>query len=169
MISPKGIAELVDVPPIPMEFFEIVHNLSMFLLIDDKHDLGRTVYYNRNDHYYHGHHSPHHPSPYHHWQIGLMGLLFSQIGPMISQGLDMYNDYRRMEEGDIEGMDPEIMRLIKDDNALTLQDYKDEISGLPIVAMTTRTIPAHQADSPKSLPGFPALDDLPHFPVPYAQ
>ena len=155
MISPRHIAQLVDVPPLPDEFFKIIHDLSVFLIVDDRHDIGRSVYYNRSDHYYHGHHSPHHPSPYHHWQLGLAGLIFSQLGSMFNQGMQLYNDYQQMEAGNIEGMDPEILNLIKqDNNVVTLEQYKEEV----------KTIPARQVDPPESLPGFSTGFDLPHFP-----
>jgi hypothetical protein len=41
------------------------------MLEDDAQDIGYFEYYGRQSHYYHGVHSPDHPSPLHHWQFAI--------------------------------------------------------------------------------------------------
>lgn len=78
---------------IPMKFWEMLHEFSLFLLVDDKHDIGRFTYYNRDDHYYHFKHSPHHPTPFHHWQVGVVGLFVSQMGALVSKAMEMKREF----------------------------------------------------------------------------
>lgn len=74
---------------IPMEFWEMMHDFSMFLIVDDKHDLGRFSYYDRKGHFYRHAESPHHPSPFHHYQVGILGLFVSQVGAVVSKALEI--------------------------------------------------------------------------------
>jgi len=55
--------------------------LGQVLLDDDAHDFGWFSYYNREGH-------PDHPSPFHHWQIGL---LFIFIGEAFKNMLSWLN------------------------------------------------------------------------------
>ncbi len=80
-------------PQIPMEFWEMLHDFSMFLIVDDKHDLGRFSYYDRKGHFYRYKESPHHPSPFHHWQVGILGLFASQLGAIVTKALDIRNEF----------------------------------------------------------------------------
>ncbi len=80
-------------PNVPIEFWEFIHELSMFFVIDDIHDLGKFSYWNRNDHYYKFKKSPHHPSPFHHWQVGVIGLFLAQMGAAITKALDMKDSF----------------------------------------------------------------------------
>lgn len=114
------------VPVLPMEFFEVIHNVSMYLLLDDAADIGRFSYYNRSDHWYHGSNNIHHPSPLHHWQVAIFGLLFSQIGSVVAKGVEMYQGYRKLENGDFSDLDPDIIDLVED-NSIALEEYQDEV------------------------------------------
>lgn len=50
---------------------DIIHTTGVHLLEDDAQDIGYFEYYGRQSHYYHGKHSPDHPSPLHHWQFAV--------------------------------------------------------------------------------------------------
>lgn len=140
------------IPILPMHFFELVHDISMFLILDDKHDIGRTVYYNRSDHWYHGKNNVHHPSPWHHYQIGIMGLLVSQIGSIISKGMEMVGDYRKIEGGDLSGIDKDIIDLVEMDNVVPLDEYQDEVRTITPVDLKDqiKTLTNHQKSFQKS-------------------
>lgn len=131
MLIPKKLAQQTQIMSFPTEIFELIHNFSMFLIKDDKHDIGQFIYYDRDSHYYHGKHSPDHPTAFHHWQIGLMGLVISQLGSLISKGSEMYSDYKKIENGDMSEIDPEIMNIMNDNNTISLDDYKQETSDIP--------------------------------------
>lgn len=85
-------------PHFPIEIFEMMYDISLFLIVDDKHDLGHFGYINRDDHYYRFKPSPNHPSPFHHWQVGVIGLFLSQTGALISKALEIKNSMRAQEE-----------------------------------------------------------------------
>lgn len=74
----------MQLPYVPDEVFEIMHEFSVFLLKDDKHDLGYYRYYKRKGHYYMGRPAPDHPGMLHHWQIGMAGLIMAQLGGLIN-------------------------------------------------------------------------------------
>lgn len=74
----------MQLPYIPDEVFEIMHEFSVFLLKDDKHDLGYYRYYKRKGHYYMGKPAPNHPGMLHHWQVGMAGLIMAQLGGLIN-------------------------------------------------------------------------------------
>ena len=131
MIVPREVAEQVDVKT-PEQLFELIHNVSLYLLIDDKSDLGRFQYYGRDDHYYHGKHSPDHPSPFHHWQIGILGLIVSQLGSIMTKASEMYNTFQAVESGDYSAIDNDILEMAEDDNTISLEDYKNEVSSIPL-------------------------------------
>lgn len=78
----------MQLPYIPDEFFEIMHEFSVFLLKDDKHDLGYYRYYRRKGHYYMGRPAPNHPGMLHHWQVGMAGLIMAQLGGLINMARD---------------------------------------------------------------------------------
>ena len=80
-------------PKIPIEFWEFIYELSTALIIDDVHDIGKFSYWNRHDHYYHFKKSPHHPSPFHHWQVGFFGAFIAQIGAAITKAMDMKESF----------------------------------------------------------------------------
>lgn len=82
---------LPPLPYIPDEIFELMHEFSLFLLKDDKSDIGYYKYFKRNGHYYHGVKSMNHPSMIHHWQIGIAGLIVAQIGGLINMARDSMN------------------------------------------------------------------------------
>jgi hypothetical protein len=154
MIIPRSLGEqVIDIPPFPMEFFEAIHNFSMYLILDDVHDLGRGQYYERIDHFYHGRKSPHHPSPFHHYQIGIAGLLFSQVGSLITKGMEMIDDYKKMESGDLSGLDDDIRNLIEGDNTIPLAEYQKEVSTLPKVGEDNSLDPL-KIPVIENLPGF---------------
>lgn len=49
------------------------------LIADDKQDIGYTTYRGRNGHVYHGEVRPDHPSPFHHYQAGIICCLAGQL------------------------------------------------------------------------------------------
>jgi hypothetical protein len=123
MIIPKHLGDLVETPPLPMEIFEAIHNFSLYLILDDVHDLGRGQYYERIDHFYHGRKSPDHPSVLHHWQLGLAGLLVSQVGSLLTKGLELYSDSLKTDHHYAQESHPSY----EDDYSLKAP----EVSGLP--------------------------------------
>jgi hypothetical protein len=126
-------AESLGVLPVPLELFEILHNVSMFLIRDDARDLGRFRYRDRDDHYYRGRLAPHHRSTIHHWQIGVMGLFLSQIGSLMSVGMGVVDGYKKVvESGDMSEIDDDILGLIEDDNTITIDEYKEEVKEIPV-------------------------------------
>lgn len=82
-------------PFLPMKFWEFLYDISLWLIVDDKEDLGRFTYFDRDTHYYHFKHSPHHPSPFHHWQIGIVGLFLSQAGALLTKAIEMKNQIKK--------------------------------------------------------------------------
>lgn len=116
---------------IPLSLFEMIHNVSMYLLLDDKHDLGRFAYYNRTDHWYHGNNNIDHPGVFHHWQIGIFGLLFSSIGSLLVKGREIYDNFKKIESGDLSGLDQSLIDSLETDNTISLDDYNSELSGIP--------------------------------------
>jgi hypothetical protein len=137
MITPRSIAENLGILPIPLELFEIIHNISMFLIRDDARDVGRFRYRDRDDHYYKGRLAPHHRSTIHHWQIGVAGLFLSQLGSLMSVGMGVYNDYKKVEAGDLSGIDDDILGLIEDDNTITIDEYKEEVKEISTTIEST--------------------------------
>lgn len=115
---------------IPISFFEMVHNISMFLIMEDKKDLGRFQYFNRSDYYYYNKHSPNHESPWHHWQIGLIGLLFSHVGSLFYKGKEMYDSFKKIEGGDLSDLDQSLIDTLETDNTILLDDYNNEVSDI---------------------------------------
>jgi hypothetical protein len=154
MIIPRSLGEQIEVGPVPMELFEMIHNFSMYLILDDVHDLGRGQYYERIDHFYHGKKSPHHPSPFHHYQIGIAGLLFSQIGSLLSKGMEMIDDYKKMESGDLSGLDDDVRKLVEGDNTIPLAEYQKEVSTLPKVDEDNSTSDPLMVPEPMGLIGY---------------
>lgn len=120
-----------DMPKIPIQLFELIHNISMFLLLDDKHDIGRFSYHNRTDYYWKGRYSPDHPSPLHHWYIGWLGLLTAQIGAIAVKGLEVAETYNSIQQGDMSAVDPDILELFEENGPVELEDYKEEVKALP--------------------------------------
>lgn len=115
---------------IPISFFEMIHNISMYLLHDDAHDLGFFSYYNRNSHYYQGKRSPDHPSPFHHYQIAIIGLLFAQVGSLFYKGKEMYDSFKKIEGGDLSDLDQSLIDTLETDNTISLDDYNNEVSDI---------------------------------------
>ena len=74
-------------PQLPTELFEVIHNISKFLILDDAHDVGRFQYYGRKDHWYHGRNNHDHPGLWHHWQIGMMGMIIAEVGAVAVKGM----------------------------------------------------------------------------------
>ena len=130
MITSYDNANSIGNIEIPISFFEMIHNISMYLLLDDKHDLGRFSYYNRSDHWYHGSNNVDHPGIYHHWQIGIFGLLFAQVGSLFTKGKEMYDTFKKIESGDLSGIDESLISSIETDNTISLEDYDNEVSGI---------------------------------------
>lgn len=74
---------------------ELVDSMSLFgesLIRDDKGDLGMLTYRNRRRHRYHGRRSPHHESPFHHWQAGTILVLMSDFLAPIAMAIDLKDE-----------------------------------------------------------------------------
>lgn len=156
VITSKEMGERsIDKIPIPTEFFEIIHNVSLFLLRDDISDIGRFTYYDRDDHYYHGNKSTDHPSMLHHWQFGIIGLVVSQFGSLLNIGKDIYDDYKGMKEG---RMNDDVRRILDNETSIPLEEYKEETAALPVIEEVT----VLEADH--STPPIPQIKDIPGFP-----
>lgn len=80
----------LPIPFITLDQAEMLNNLAVSLIEDDRHDIGYTTYRNRNSHYYHGKRSPNHDSPWHHWQIGGILYIISQIAGAIALTHEMH-------------------------------------------------------------------------------
>lgn len=83
-------------PPIPyvtLDQANMLYNLGEWLIEDDRHDIGYTTYTNRKNHYYHGKKAPYHESPIHHWQIGGILLLLSQMAGALALVREMNHDH----------------------------------------------------------------------------
>lgn len=74
---------------------ESIYNLGELLLHDDKMDIGYFTYYNR-PHKYQGRLVKDHPSPYHHWPIGI-ALMF--VGELLGT-LATLNDMKTAAQED---------------------------------------------------------------------
>lgn len=85
------------VPDIPMDFANAVHDLGLILLNDDIHDIGYFTYYNRRTHIYKGKRAPHHPSPFHHWQIAILMLVSAKVLGMVSLARENIEAYHEIE------------------------------------------------------------------------
>lgn len=154
MIIPREMAESVNNVKLPMEIFEILHNISLYLIEDDRADLGRFAYSDRVDHWYHGKNNIHHPGVMHHWILGLFGMLTAQVGSLALKGYEMYKDYKRIESGDYRDIDKSIMDLVEDNNTMPLEEYKNEVMAIAPVSATK---------AEKRIPKIPEISSLPGF------
>lgn len=68
---------------------EILYNLGETLLYDDRQDIGFFTYRKRQNHYYNGKKSEDHPSALHHWQLGALLVLFSEIAGLVAIAREM--------------------------------------------------------------------------------
>jgi len=80
------------VPDISLPECEIIYNIGEALLFDDRGDIGFFTYRHRNNHYYNGKKSPNHPSPLHHWQIGALLVIFSEIAGLAAIAREVENN-----------------------------------------------------------------------------
>ena len=94
-----------NIPHMPLSVCKIIHDLSYTMLYDDRHDIGFFQYYDRNDHYYNGRLAPNHPSPGHHWQGAIFGMIFAQLGAMCSQLRDICMTMASISENDPDLLD----------------------------------------------------------------
>ena len=69
----------MDIPYVSYDAARLLYNLSEAMIHDDRHDLGWFTYKNRKNHKYHGKVAPHHESPWHHWQIGGLGIALAEV------------------------------------------------------------------------------------------
>lgn len=139
MITSYSQANSVGNIDIPISLFEMIHNISMYLLLDDKHDLGRFVYYDRTDHWYHGSNNIHHESPFHHWQIAILGLMFAQVGSLFVKGKEMFDSFKKIESGDLTGIDSSLIDSLED-NTISLEEYKGEIADIKSLPKETKKL-----------------------------
>lgn len=131
MITSYDIGSQIGDLTIPMEFFELIHNLSMYLLLDDRLDVGHFAYTGRQFHYYHGKHSPDHPSIHHHWTLAVAGLIFSEVGSVVNKGVELFKSYQTIESGDLSSVDQSIIDLVEEDNTVSLDDFEKEVAIIP--------------------------------------
>lgn len=68
------------IPNLSLSQCETLYALGEALIYDDRHDLGYFSYTNRKNHYYNGKPAPNHRSIFHHWQLGAILIVLSQIG-----------------------------------------------------------------------------------------
>lgn len=136
MIVDYSTGSTYGIPKIPLEFFEMIHNVSEYLLLDDKHDIGRFSYFNRTDYYWKGQYSPDHPSPLHHWYLGWIGMLFAQIGAIAMKGLEVADTYQKVQRGDMSEIDDEVLKMFEE--PMTLDDYKVSVSDIPLESPPTQ-------------------------------
>ena len=45
---------------------------------------------------------------------------------MVAKGVEMYQGYRKLENGDFSDLDPDIIDLVED-NSIALEEYQDEV------------------------------------------
>lgn len=86
---------------INMGLLELVDSMSLFgeaLIRDDKGDLGYFDYRNRRRHTYHGKNAPHHPSPFHHYQVGTILSLIAYCLAPIAMAIDIKEELVGDEE-----------------------------------------------------------------------
>jgi hypothetical protein len=76
-------------PKLSIPECEIIYNLGETLLYDDRGDIGFFTYRKRKNHYYNGKKSEDHPSPVHHWQLGALLVLFSEIAGLLAIAREM--------------------------------------------------------------------------------
>lgn len=79
-----------------MGIYDLVETFNLFgesLIKDDKADLGYLNYRNRKRHKYRGRHAPHHPSPWHHYQVGSLLVLGSYLLAPIAMALDIKEEF----------------------------------------------------------------------------
>ena len=94
-----------NIPHIPLPVCKIIHDISYMMLYDDRHDIGFFQYQGRNDHFYNGRRAPDHPSPGHHWQFSIFGMLFAQLGGMCSQLRDVCQTMASISDDDPDLLD----------------------------------------------------------------
>ena len=70
----KSLSMLDNLPWIDINICKFLHELGLSLIKDDRMDVGYTQYFGRESHYYRGQQSPDHPSPFHHYQIGVISM-----------------------------------------------------------------------------------------------
>ena len=81
---------LLDIlPDLSIGECELIYNLGETLLYDDRQDIGFFTYRKRKNHYYNGKKSEDHPSPVHHWQLGALLVLFSEIAGLVAIAREM--------------------------------------------------------------------------------
>lgn len=82
---------------------KILYEFGQHLIYDDRGDLGFTSYYGRSDHKYNGVVRTDHPSALHHYHIGTILVLVSQLMALTATGLSMKEAYEEIKnEGENE-------------------------------------------------------------------
>lgn len=76
---------------------KILYNLGASMIKDDASDLGWTTYKNRRLHHYAGRHAPNHSQPVHHWQVGTLMCIASQLMALASTAIDAQNTYAEIQ------------------------------------------------------------------------
>lgn len=117
----KTLNGMIDIPEWLGNLF---HGVGGILLIDDRHDLGRVIYYNRTTHYYHGKYSPDHPSALHHWMLGLWLVQLGSIINMLSELKNIATELLNDDEF-LEGINANFNG--ETGNYVTLDEYKKEL------------------------------------------
>lgn len=122
---------LENIPHIPLPVCKIIHDISYMMLYDDRHDIGFFQYSGRNDHYYNGRQAPDHPSPGHHWQFSIFGMLFAQLGGMCSQLREVCQTMASISDDD-----PDVLDEDTDLTVLQEQVYATDSAGQSVYQET---------------------------------
>jgi hypothetical protein len=88
------------IPYFPEQVCRMFYNMGYLMMKDDRHDLGKFAYYNQ-PHYYNGRKVNHHPSPLHHWPLGIGFMTLGQIGGMFCKVQEMMTTVEMDENGDV--------------------------------------------------------------------
>jgi hypothetical protein len=89
------------------DFNKILYDLGTHMIHDDRHDLGYFSYKSRNSHRYNGKLAPIHESVLHHWQLGSILVLMSQLIHLAQMGASaMDEENLNTQEAEINNNEP---------------------------------------------------------------
>jgi hypothetical protein len=120
-----------NLPDIPLYFAEAVYNIGFALLQDDIHDVGYFAYSDRKFHKYHGKTSPDHPSPWHHWQVGVVFLFMSQLMGLMSKVKENLQVMKEIEGLDDDGQEKNMVIQIPYKSVIEIRQENRLISNMP--------------------------------------
>ena len=160
----------MQLPYIPDEVFEIMHEFSVFLLKDDKHDLGYYRYYRRKGHYYMGQPAPDHPGMLHHWQVGMAGLIMAQLGGLINlarNAITSTDMAENMPEGElydestvIDLPESSVEEVPPVPTPSLPESQEEELQEQPLQLQQEQVLPARSSAVLQTIPSLPPLARL---------